>query len=153
MDHNSFAKVVSTGISNYEYEWENGGINTGFFNEQELRRLSDLQSQVEIAQMSTFKEEFLKTYTGYKNSVSGNIYQKRRSRGIKFMDLRLRSREEREENEEESETNEHGVIRNKIGEREERNEFEKHGEHWGSFERDRTQDNGSEDTDNDEDQG
>jgi len=151
MTYNSFAKVVSTGISNYEDARENGRINTGFFNEQEIRRISDLQSQVEIAQMSTFKEEFLKTYTGYKNSVSGKVHQKHHSPGIRIMSERIRSLKGNEENDEESKNNEHGSIKNKIGEQEERDNFEVRGEHWGVFNSGRRQHDDDNDDNEDED--
>jgi len=152
MNYNLFAKVVSNKISDYEYARENGGIDTGFFNEQEVRRLTDLQSQIEATQIATFKEELLKTYTKPKNPVLGGIYKKRHSRGFRLMNVRLRNQEEREENEEERETNEDGSIRNKINEEEERNKFEVRGEHWGVFKRSRMRDDDNRDADEDEDE-
>jgi len=151
MNYNLFAKVVSNKISDYEYARENGGIDTGFFNEQEVRRLTDLQSQIEATQIATFKEDLLKTYKKSKNPVLGGTYKKRHSRGFRLMNVGIRNQKEREGNEEERETNEDGSIKNKIGEQEERDNFEVRGEHWGVFNRGRKQyDDDNDDNDNED---
>jgi len=133
--HNLFTKVVSNVTGNYKDAQEHGGVDTTFFNSQEISRLNDLQARVEMTKLAIFKEDLRKAYTTPKNHASGNIQRKRRSHGIKSMHaIEFEKAQDKEIDQKEFDT------------------FESPGEHWGVFKRNRMQDDDDRDTDEDEDE-